>query len=197
MHANAHTEIFYLVEVMFRSLIGKAPRVGTVPLGNMLTDELEDETKTGPHMRRRAEASATKCALGSVLEKVLDVGPPRYLTSKTGGKGAIAEQPMHTRAAQGQSHGEQAVERIGGHVCADTACNEHLLPGGSIHRLTPGAFAVTFQHAPLRQAHIAVAEFEVKEADGPQRRPSLPELAPFRQCTNPHDASATKRNFSS
>ena len=195
MHADAHAQIFDLVQILFRGLVGKTPRGGAIGLGNMISEELQDETEIRPHMRGGTEAGVTECSLGSVPHEVLGVRPPGTLAGETGGKGAIAEETVHPRATQGQSDGQQTVERVGGHVCADAGCDEHLGSGGRTSGFTPGALAVAFQHAPMRQAPIAVAELEIEEADGPKSRPSLQDLAPFRQCTNPQDASAGEAEF--
>jgi hypothetical protein len=80
-------------------------------------------------------------------------------------------------------------------MCADAGCHEHFGSAGSSSGVTPGALAAALQHAPMRQARIAVAELEIEEADGPKSRPSLQDLAPFRQCTNPQDASAGEAEF--
>ena len=87
------------------------------------------------------EAGVTERALGSMSHKVLGVRPPRTLASKTGGQRAIAKEAVHARATQGQSDGEQAVERVGGHVCADAGSDEHLGARCRADRFMPGALA--------------------------------------------------------
>ena len=124
-------------------------------------------------MRGGAETRVTKCSLGSMRHKVFSVRPPGTLASKTRGKGAIAEQPVHTRPAQGQSYSEQAVKRVGGHVSADAARNEDPRSAGRTDRRTPGTLVVTSQHAPMRQACITVAQPQVEETDGPKMPPLL------------------------
>ena len=117
--------------------------------------------------------------------------------ARQAGRARSQSRSVHARATQGESHGQEAIERVRGHMRADAACNQHLGSRGGGKSLTPGASIGTFECPPARQAGIAIAELEMKQAHAPHGRPSLHNLAPFPQCTNPHEARAARRNFAS
>jgi hypothetical protein len=85
MHANPHTQIFDLVQILFRGFVGKTPRSGAIGLGNIIAEELQGETEIRPHMRGGTEAGVTECSLGPVPHEVLGVRPPGALAGEAGG----------------------------------------------------------------------------------------------------------------
>ena len=97
---------------------------------------------------------------------------------------------MHPRATQGQSHGEQAIERIRGHMRADAACNEHLgSRGGASTASRQALIAAPFSAPPARQADDSGCEASDEgdgcaETDGHRFRNSRH----FRNAQIPHNA---------
>src|SRR3990170_3899588 len=181
MHAGAHAEIFETIEISLFCFVGEPPSGCALLLADVIPKQLEGEAQIGPHAAGWPEAGAAQSSLRSMSDEMLLVRPPGHLASEASRERAIAQKAVYLCSAQGQRHGERAVEGVCRHMGADAARDQHLWTVRRASRFAPFACRPR-ECLPARQAPISVPQFKMKEPEAPEERPSLHQLAPFPQC---------------